>query len=349
MRELRGVWGGFTRREFLLGAGGLLLVGAAGCGGASGGSTEGTTAGRRVIEHKYGGTEISGAPERVVTVGYTDHDPALALGVVPVAVRAWIGERAVWPWAEGELGGAEPEILPSGELNFEQIAGLEPDLILGAYSGLTREEYETLSEIAPTVAQSGEHPDYGAPWQDQTRTVGRALGREGRAKRLIEDVEARLEQARESHPEFRGATGVVAYSFAPGEYGAYGPKDARGRFLASLGLEMPERVRELAGEEFFTTISRERLDLLDADVLVWIISVEGRREAVEEDPLYRRLRVVSEGRDIFLEPDGPLAAALSFSTVLSLPYLIENLVPMLVAAVDGDPQTEVTKPQREER
>jgi ABC-type Fe3+-hydroxamate transport system substrate-binding protein len=40
------------------------------------------------IEHKYGETTIEAAPERVVSVGFADQDPLLALGIVPVAIRA---------------------------------------------------------------------------------------------------------------------------------------------------------------------------------------------------------------------------------------------------------------------
>ena len=39
--------------------------------------------------------------------------------------------------------------------------------------------------------------------------------------------------------------------------------------------------------------------------------------------------------------DDPLGGATSFVSVLSLPYLLDGLVPMLSAAVDGDPATEV--------
>ena len=62
-------------------------------------------------------------------------------------------------------------------------------------------------------------------------------------------------------------------------------------------------------------------------------------EAVRTDPLYRRLDAAREGRDLFLEE--ALSAALSFGTVLSLPFLLDDLVPMLAAAVDGNPDTEV--------
>ena len=53
------------------------------------------------VEHKFGKTTIESEPKRVVTVGYTDQDAALAVGVVPVAVGDFLGgydwrER---PWA----------------------------------------------------------------------------------------------------------------------------------------------------------------------------------------------------------------------------------------------------------
>jgi iron complex transport system substrate-binding protein len=332
----RGLRAGIDRKQFLLGAGGLLLLG--GCGSAGG---EEGSGGTRTIKHKYGETEVSGAPGRVVSVGFTDHDYVLALGVEPVAVREWFGEKphATWSWAQDELGGADPEVLPATELNFEQIAGLNPDLIVGVSSGMTREEYDTLSELAPTLPQSGEFIDFGVPWQEQPRAIGRALDREDRAEELVSDLEGRF-AAREEHPEFEGASGVVAGlsaeddSYTPSPYG---PQDVRGRFMSSLGFRIPEEIQDLAGDAFFVELSRERLGLIDTDVLVWVTVVAEDYEAVRDDPLYRQLDAAGEGRDLFL--GGKLSAAFSFSSVLSLPYVLDELVPQLAAAFDGDPET----------
>src|SRR5262245_57702400 len=95
------------------------------------------------IEHKYGTTTVESEPKRVVSVGFTDQDALLALGVVPVGVRDWYGEQpfAVWPWAQPALGDAEPEVLSAEELNYEAIAALQPDLIVGISSGMTADEY----------------------------------------------------------------------------------------------------------------------------------------------------------------------------------------------------------------
>ena len=54
-------------------------------------------------------------PKRVVSVGVTEQDVLLQLGVVPVGVTEWYGEQpdATWPWAHDLLEGAHPEVLSS--------------------------------------------------------------------------------------------------------------------------------------------------------------------------------------------------------------------------------------------
>ena len=334
-----------SRREFLIGAAGLLVLAPFGCGSGeeSGGGGETTSSGSRTIEHKYGSTEISGTPRRIVTVGFTDQDPVLALEETPAGIREWYGDypNATWPWAQDELGEAEPEVIPSTELDFEQIAAIEPDLLLGLNSGLTQQQYDTLSDIAPTIAQPGDYPDFGVPWQQQQRAIGRALGREKRAEKLVSDLESRFDRVREQHPEFEGARGIVVGVIKKGDSYApapYAPQDVRGRFMGALGFEQPDEIRELAGDAFFTEISRERLDLLDtADVVIWVETDQGF-DPVKNDPLYGRLDIAQQGRDVFLE-DKVLNGAFSFGTVLSLPLVLDELVPRLSAALSGNPDT----------
>jgi iron complex transport system substrate-binding protein len=220
---------------------------------------------------------------------------------------------------------------------------LSPDLILGVYAGFTEEEYETLTEIAPTVAQSGKYIDFGVPWQEMALTVGRALDREDRAEKLVADVEARFETAREAHPAFEGKSVAVATYTSSSEIGFFASEDPRARFFTNLGFEIPEELDEIAGDQFFGTISGERLDLLETDVLVWdqLSFTPGGRETVEEDPLVKQLDVMREGRTIFLE--GQIEDAFGWNTILSLPFALDGIVPMLAAAADGDPGTKATQ------
>jgi len=339
-----------TRRELVLGAAvaGLLL--AVGCGSdetasSSSPGTQGPSAGAFPVEvvHKHGTTTIRSVPQRVVTVGFNDHDAVLALGVTPVGVRDWFGDQpyATWPWATEALGDAKPEVLSSSELRFERIAALRPDVIIGVYSGMTKQEYATLSKIAPTVADSADHPDYNTPWQEMTRTVGAVLGRAAEADELIAGVEERIAQARADHPEFEGASGVVIDGPLNGKYGILGETDPRGRLLEALGFEYPAAVNDAVPDDsFYGEVSAERLDILDTDVQVWLSYAPDTRRTVEGQPLYRKLRAAREERTVFLSE--LLTGAMGFSSVLSIPFLLGPLTSQLAAAVDGAPATAAT-------
>ncbi len=294
------------------------------------------------VPHKFGATVIPAEPQRVVTVGLMEQDALLALDIVPVGTTEWFGEYpgAIHPWAQDELGSAPaPEVLSGEETQFEQIAALAPDLILAQYSGLTQADYDTLSQIAPTVAQPGGYVDYGVPWQDLTSTVGTAVGRSADADELVTDLEADIAAVAAEHPEFAGATALTVTPFEG--YYVYGPQDVRSRFLAALGFEIPEAIGDLTGEQFGANLSREQIGLLDTDVLVWITESDVGQDSIRSDPLYAGFEVVAQGRDVFVndaaEPE--LYGATSFQSVLSIPVLLDELVPRMSAAVDGDPAT----------
>jgi len=329
----------------------LLGVGLAGCGdddssSSAGSAAPGAAAFPVTITHKYGTTEIKSEPKRIVVAGLTEQDALLSLGVVPVATTEWFGgyPGAVWPWAQDELGGAaKPAVLTNTDgYQFEKIAAQRPDLIIGIYSELTQADYATLSKIAPVVAQPKDTIDYGVSWQDVTRTVGAAVGRKAQAEKIVADVEAKIAQAKAANPKFAGATALMATTWEG--YYVYGSQDARGRFLTALGFKLPAGLDQLTGKEFGVSLSRERTDLLDTDVLVWLIEDHASDKAkIQSDPLYAKLNVKTQARDIYLENEELLGGATSFVTALSVPFLLDGLVPQLAAAVDGDPATQVVR------
>lgn len=295
------------------------------------------------VEHKFGSTTIERAPEQVVSLGFNDQDSILAFGVKPVAVRYWYDDypHNVFPWAQGALGGAEPVSLEMNEeLDFEAIAALEPDLIIAVYSGITPDDYSRLAQIAPTIAQAANYIDYGMPWQDTTRLVGKSLGEEEQAEAMVAGLEAVFAQARADYPEFEGARVIVAGMRDDGTVGLFAEEDGRSRVLTLLGLELPSEVSGLFDDSFYVDIGAEQLRILDtADVVVWTqVVFAGGRQVIEEHPAYRTLRVAQEGRHVFLE--GLDDDAFAFNSVLSLPYVLETFVPQLEAALDGDPATE---------
>jgi iron complex transport system substrate-binding protein len=238
--------------------------------------------------------------------------------------------HGVWVWARDRLGDEKPAKLPFPEMNFERIAALRPDLILAVYSGLDRDEYDLLSGIAPTVAQSADHGDYETPWDEMTRAIGEAVGKQGAADAAVGTVERLFAEIRAEHPEFAGKTAVYAGIQGPGQYYAETKGSTRAAILTSLGFTIPD----IPSSGFYAEVSQERIELFDRDVVLWEAGDRSRQKAVQSDPLYARLDVAKEGRDVFVV-DEDLAGGLALISVLSIPFVLRALVPRLAAAVDS--------------
>ena len=342
-----------TRRSVLAGLSAMALAPAlAACGDSEPGSTgssasdEGggdTVAGAFpvTIPHKFGETTIETAPTRVVCVGLTEQDALLAVGVVPLAVTEWFGDAPgfIFPWATGALeavDGELPEILSSADgVDVEKVASYAPDLIIGQYAGITDKEYELLAKIAPTVAQSGDYADYGAPWDEMALNIGKAVGKADEMQTVVDGVKQQIADAAAAHPEFQGRSAVCVTGYE-GLF-IYGPEDPRSRMLVDLGFTFPDGVFGGPGEEFGTSISSERTSDLDqVDVAVWL--------DLDLDPvtkgIFERTTTAADGRYVNIgEKDGAYYVGHSFVTPLSIPYVLERYVPQLAAAVDGDPVT----------
>ncbi|MFF0344990.1 iron-siderophore ABC transporter substrate-binding protein [Kribbella sp. NPDC004875] len=323
----------------------VLLLGLSGCGSEDTPDTASSPGGGAfpvTIKNKYGDTVVKAAPQRVVTVGLVEQDALLALGVAPVGTTEWFGEKpgALFPWAKAKLGDAAvPQVLSDKDgLQFEKIAALRPDLIIGLYSGISADDYKKLTAIAPTVAQPAGVPDYGVSWQVVARTVGQAVGKPRQADELVRGVEQRFADVRAQHPEFKGRTALMATPYEG--YFVYGTQDPRSRLLTDFGFSLPEGLDKAIGDKFGANISAEKIALLDQQALVWF-PTKGGTAKLKADPLYKNLKVRTEGRDVFVEEDydNQLYGATSFVSVLSLPIVLDELVPKLAAAVDGNPAT----------
>lgn len=284
------------------------------------------------IAHKFGSTTIKSEPKRIVLVGLTEQDPLLALGVVPVATTDWLGkyDAAINPWSLDKLGNAPKPVMLTDKdgPQYEKIASLRPDLILGLYAGLNQEQYTKLTRIAPTVAQPAEYADYGVPWQEATRTIGKIVGKSTEADKLVTDTEARIAKVRQDNPKFTDSTAVIATMWEG--YFVYGRQDPRSRFLTSLGFKLPANLDAVIGDKFGASISKERVDLLDQRVAIWVATdARQTRAQLDADPLYSSLAVAKQKHDVLIDDKTDYGNAMSFISVLSIPFLLDHLVPDL--------------------
>ncbi|WP_163506908.1 iron-siderophore ABC transporter substrate-binding protein [Fodinicola acaciae] len=322
------------RRTVLAGLGGAGLLGLTACGS---GQTGGAAADGVRIRHKFGITTVARKPRRVVSLGTTDHDVALELGVTPVSIANFVGTpTGVGPWAERQLGRARPQLYVNGtsDISLEGVAKLRPDLILAVQNDLTKDRYDKLSQLAPVVAAPAGYIDWGVPWDKQARAIATALWQQSRADGLVAGVNDRFSQARKANLAFAGKTVVVAsvYSAAAGTYNAYTRQDGRMQFMAALGLKPAPRVDALGTSRFTVPISREKADLMEADLVVIISFDATSAKAVDTDQIFNGLNVARRKAVIrlSLQDEG---LAMSCNDVLSIPYALDRLVPKMAAAL----------------
>ena len=316
----------------------VLAAGLASCGGSDDADTTTSASGAAdtfpvSVAHKYGTTTITKEPKRIVVVGLVEQDALLSLGIVPVATTEWFGgyKGAIWPWAQDELGDrTPPTVLTNNDgLQFEKIAAQKPDLILGVYSGLTKEDYDKLSKFAPVVAQPKGGIDYGVSWQQLTTMVGTAVGRKADAEKVIKDVEGTITKAKTDNPGFAGKSVVVAAAFS-GQYGAYTRGDGRVQFMEALGFQNSQQIEDLKPANFYAEVSKEKVGLLDADLTV--IFALGAGAELKKDTVLNSIPSAKAGRLLIVD-DADLVNGFSTNSVLSTPYVISTFVPLVQAAL----------------
>ncbi len=326
-------------RSTALVAAALTTAGAlAACGsGDDGGAAPSTPAGGGgafpvTVSTAFGDVEVPEEPQRVVALGWSDAETALALGVQPVGASDWLafGGEGVGPWAEGRYDEA-PEIIETLEPSLEAVAALEPDLILDTRSPATPERYEALSAIAPTIGQPEGTEAYLTTWQQQLDLVGQALGRTEEAAQLRDDLEQRFADTAAEHPEFAG-TEVAVGAYSSEGFGAYVRGDTRVDFMESLGFVNKPAVQDLATDSFFVPVSDEQVALLDAPLTV-VFPIFVEESQITGNPLWQTLGSVQQGNAVLL--DETLANAFSSGSVLGTGHALDNAVPLFAEALQG--------------
>lgn len=296
------------------------------------------------IEHALGTTTIDAKPERVATVNWANHEVPLALGVVPVGMAAAnFGDDdgdGMLPWVEEKLEALEAEtpVLfdETDGIDFEAVADTNPDVILAAYSGLTQEDYDTLTEIAPVVA----YPEtaWGTSWRDTILFNSEAMGMADEGAALVTELEGEISDAAAAYPQLEGKTAMFLTHVDTSdlsEVSYYTTHDTRTAFFEDLGLAFPESIAKASAETelFSLTQSAEQADAFsDVDIIVTYGGDE-LIAALEADPLLSQMPAVANGAIVALPGTSPLGTAAN-PTPLSISWILDDYLKLLAQAAD---------------
>ena len=324
----------------------VAVLGLAACGGGETGGTGSSESsssadggeGPITISHAFGETTIEGKPERVATVAWANHEVPLALGVVPVGMaKAAYGDDdgdGILPWVEDkleELGGEQPVLFDETDsIDFEAVADTNPDVILASYSGLSQEDYDTLSKIAPTVA----YPEgaWGTSMDQMIEMNATAMGMKEEGEQLISDLDSTIEEKVAKHPDLADKSAVFAFIDPKdlSKVGYYNSNDPRAAFFEDLGLSTPDFVSKAAeeSESFFTEVSAEQGDqFADADIFVTYGNEEALK-GIQSDKLVGKIPAIENGAVAVLEDGTPLAASTNPSP-LSIDWGLDDYLALL--------------------
>ncbi|MEB7503973.1 iron-siderophore ABC transporter substrate-binding protein [Arthrobacter koreensis] len=297
------------------------------------------------IEHALGTTVIDEKPERVATVNWANHEVPLALGIVPVGMAAAnFGDDDgddILPWVEeklDELGGDAPVLFDENDgIDFEAVADTQPDVILAAYSGLTQEDYDTLSEIAPVVA----YPEtaWGTSWREMVEYNSTALGLAEEGEQLVADLEQEMTDAAAKFPALAGKSAMFMTHVDTtdlSEVSFYTTHDPRTLFFEDLGMSVAESIAKASAEteKFSLTQSAEQADAFaDVDIIV-TYGGEELVTALESDPLLSQIPAVANGAIVTLPGDNPLGTAAN-PTPLAISWVLDDYLTVLAEAADA--------------
>lgn len=295
------------------------------------------------VSHAFGETTLSKKPKRIAAIGWSNQDTPLALGVVPVCVPAAnygkMTEKNLYPWTEEaftKLGETNPVVYSDADgINYEVLSANEPDLIVAASSGITQEEYDLLSQIAPVVAYPTK--PWQTTWREQSQLISKAMGMEEEGNAKIKEVEQLIQDKLDTYPNLKGTKTAFCW-ISPDDFSTFSiylPKDSRVAYLSDLGLVLPDSVQKLseASDEFYLNISRENTDQLNDIEMMIVYGNESLLPILQKDKLMSKIPAIKNGAVAFVDSDTYLAGACSPS-ILSIPYEIDDYLALLSSARD---------------
>lgn len=243
-------------------------------------------------EAAQGSANVDTAKQRIVIAQANFLDLALALDLEPVGSTYWGGAGGIQDYLQDDIPESMEVVGNDDEPNFEAIANLEPDLIIGDEA---LEQNMNKFEAIARVVTIDSHDGQGAnSWRDQLTALAEATGTEAKAAEVIREADESTEHLDAIITEPGQSTMLLRIR-----------DDQVRQYLPNsfVGAEVPQRLKNITladaavpsenGE--WAVIPPENLGLLDADRIIAFIDSPAALARAEENPLWNQLPAVQNG------------------------------------------------------
>jgi iron complex transport system substrate-binding protein len=163
------------------------------------------------------------------------------------------------------------------------------------------------------------------------------VGKSVEADAAIAGVEAKFAEVRAANPQFAGKKlAFLAAALAQSKVELRSPLEARVQTVMDIGFQLPPQLSALVGSSSNpVTLSPEQFNLLnDVDVLLVTATAKAEMEQFLELPTFKASKIYQEGKYLIVNEE-LTQGALTWSSVLSIPYALDKLSPLLSRALAG--------------
>jgi iron complex transport system substrate-binding protein len=268
--------------------------------------------GFRYFEHELLISEptcIPNNPERIVALDMGVVEMMLLNGKTPVGSASWLlSEMPVLLPQYAETLSTIPGLGYPAEL--ETVTSLKPDLILATDGAI---DVELASKIAPVVVGSFE---VNERWKTGIGFWSEVLGEQELYERMVENYDTRVAelQALIGNPQELEVSVISASTYG---IWLWMPDTAPGYILQDVGLARPEaqsyltgKSKEVYGADQYVTVTLERVDTLEGDVMFYFTYESTDSEAADKEavflkdltqqPLWQSMQVVKNEKAHFV-------------------------------------------------
>jgi iron complex transport system substrate-binding protein len=274
------------------------------------------------IEHDLGSTTITAPAQRIVALEWVYVENLLALGIMPIGVADIEGYNN-WVKVAPQLDDSVIDVGTRQEPNLEVIAGLQPDLIIGAGFRLTA-NYDALNAIAPTITFNS-YPE-GSHYDEMIKTfriMGQIVDRQADAEAVLSDMNDYFADANQALVDAgrAGETFILSQTFLSSEVPTFRLFTDNGlavQVLEQMGLS---NAWDDAPQQYgFSTVDFEAFVGIQ-DTNFFYIAQPDYQTTLVESPLWVELPFVLSDRAYWLGGDvwlfgGPLSMQVLTDTVL---------------------------------
>lgn len=255
----------------------------------------------RTVVSELGEVEVPVDPQMIVALDEPAALNMLSIGIEPdVVFASW---RTTAPRAIIEAAGIEVRDVVEFFPEAEEVASLEPDLIVGTMAEGMAAMIDPYVEIAPTIGALFDN----ATGQEIATSFGEYFERPEEAAKVVAAIDAVAEEAAEAQGGEDTSLSAVM-SWAADEMPLY--MDATNSLTGSIesaGFTRPQPQSEIpeGGSAFggWSPFSAEQLPEHDADVMVITVNVQYNLEGITGLPLYPSLEAVKNDRSIVVDGD----------------------------------------------